>query len=282
MPSIRKKLAGKKTKLARPRENLQDHPAAINNYVDGSFYKIDIELITPDPNQPRQFFNPDALSELSESIKQKGVLQPVIIRKDEENKIWLVAGERRFRAAKMAGLEKIPAILTTGNPSEISLIENIQREDLNPIEEAEAMARMIKEYSYTQEKLALVLGKARTTITQTLSLNKLPADIKKECPRGDIPKRVLIEIARKETLEEMRDLYKKYKAGLLKSDEIQKVVRKREKKPGRTPAAIALNRAIALSAYLERLDFDVAEEDEKLQLTAELQTLKKLIGDFLN
>ena len=282
MPSIRNKLAGKKTKLAQPRENLQDHPAAISNYADGSFYKIDIELITPDPNQPRQFFNQESLAELGESIKQKGVLQPVIVRKDKENKIWLVAGERRFRAAKIAGLEKIPAILTTGNPAEISLIENIQRENLNPVEEAEAMARMIKEYSYTQEKLALVLGKARTTITQTLSLNKLPDDIKKECPHEDIPKRVLIEIARKETPVEMIDLYKKYKAGLLKSDEVQKAVRKREKKSSRTLAVIALNRAIALSAYLERLDFNVAEEAEKLQLIAELQTLKKLIDDFLS
>ena len=186
MPSIRKKLAGKKTKLAATQKKEADHPASLNNFTDGSFYQIEINLIEPDPNQPRQYFDPEALAELSESIKQKGVLQPVIIRRDKDGKIWLVARERRFRAAKMAGLEKIPAILTTGNPAEISLIENIQRENLNPIEEAQAMDRMVKEYKYTQEQLAQVIGKARTTITQTLSLNKLPDEIKTQCPREDI------------------------------------------------------------------------------------------------
>lgn len=279
--SIRKKLAGKTTKLTQPREKLQDHPAAINNYTDGSFYHIDIELINPDPNQPRQYFDPDALAELTQSIRQKGVLQPVIIRKDDDNKIWLVAGERRYRAAKMAELSKLPAILTTGNPAEIALIENLQRENLKPIEEAEALARMIKEYSYTQEQLAQVLGKGRTTITQTLSLNNLPEEIKNECPRADIPKRVLVEIARKETPEEMITLFNLVKDGNLKGDQVRKAVRKRTKRTLRTPTAIALDRTLQLANYLPKLDLNNTEENEKLQLLTELQNLKQLIDSLI-
>ena len=95
--SIKDKLAGKTSKLSQKRKFMEDHPAAINNYGDGSFYLVDIDQIKPDPNQPRQFFDETALNELAESIRQKGVLQPVIIRKDSEDTIWLVAGERRRR-----------------------------------------------------------------------------------------------------------------------------------------------------------------------------------------
>ena len=146
MSKLKDKLAQAKTKLAIPKETLEDHPANLNNYQESAFYNVDIELIKPNPHQPRKFFDPDSLAELAQSIKEKGVLQPVIIRKDKTGQIHLVAGERRLRAAKNAGLEKIPAILTSGNPMEISLIENLQRDNLRPIEEAEALGRMMEEY----------------------------------------------------------------------------------------------------------------------------------------
>ena len=283
MPSTREKLAKKKSKLAKPRERFEEHPANLNNFQEGSFYNIEISLINANPDQPRKYFNADSLEELSQSIKQKGVLQPVIIRRDQKANIHLVAGERRLRAAKMAGLEKIPAILTKGNPIEISLIENLQRDNLKPIEEAEALGRMMKEYNYTQEQVALAIGKARTTITETLSLNKLPETIKDECRHADIyPRRLLVEIAKQKTVKAMTSLFNRVKEGNLKSDQVRGITRKQSARTQRTPAAIALNRTLSLANSINKLDIDSIEENEKLQLITELERLKNRIEDLLS
>lgn len=283
MPTLKEKLSKTKSKLAVPREKLKDHPANLNDYQEGSFYNVDINLITTNPRQPRKFFNPESLSELSQSIQQKGVLQPVIIRKDDEGKIYLVAGERRYRAAKMAGLEKIPAIITKGNPMEIAIIENLQREDLKPVEEAEALNLMVEEYNYTQEQLALVIGKARTTITETLSLNKLPEQIKEECRRADnFPRRLLVEVAKQKTSEEMIDLFTKIKENNLKSGQVREITRKREKTKQRTPAAIAIEKTAILDNCLSKLDLNSIEKTEKLELLNNLERLKNSIENIIN
>jgi len=283
MPSLKDKLAKTKTKLAFQRERLEDHPANLNDYQDGSFCNVEINLIIPDPNQPRKFFNPESLAELSQSIKQKGVLQPIIIRKDDEGKIYLVAGERRYRASKMAELEKIPAILTKGNPMEIAIIENLQRDDLKPIEEAEALNQMVKKYNYTQEQLALVIGKARTTITETLSLNKLPEEIKEECRRADnFSRRLLVEVAKQETPEKMTNLFSRIKENNLNSNQVRNITRKKEKSKQRTPAAIALEKTSVLDHCLAKLDFNSIEETEKFQLIANLERLKNSIEKYIN
>src|SRR5574340_693169 len=117
--SIREKLTGKTTKLAEERQKTEDHPAKSQNYQDVDFFSVEVSQIVPNPDQPRKYFDEQALEELAHSIKQNGVLQPIIIRFDRDGKISLVAGERRYRAAKMAGLEKIPAVFTTGNSAEI-------------------------------------------------------------------------------------------------------------------------------------------------------------------
>ncbi|MFO0794142.1 MAG: ParB/RepB/Spo0J family partition protein [Candidatus Brocadiaceae bacterium] len=280
MSKLKDKLAEHATKLAKDRVKIDDHPVA-DYYQDGGFYKIPLENITPDPNQPRKYFDPQTLEELSNSIKQKGVLQPVIIRRNKDGGFILVAGERRFRAAKMARLEAIPSIITSGNPEEIALIENLQRENLNPIEEAQAYERMIKEHGYTQEKLAEVIGKARPTITLTLSLNRLPEQIKNECSHANIAKRDLIEIARKETSEEMIDLFNKVKDGILTSDQLRKAVRKRIKKTNRTPAAIAIDKTVSLAQFLEKLELNTIEESEKERLKSELHGLQHSINRLL-
>jgi ParB family transcriptional regulator, chromosome partitioning protein len=278
MPTGRDKLAGKTTKLAAQHEKLEDHPANLNNDEDGGFYQIEIASILPDPNQPRKYFEPESLRELSQSIFQKGVLQPVIIRKDEKGKIFLVAGERRFKAAKMAGLETIPAILTKGNPLEISLIENLQREDLKPVEEAEALHRMIEDHKYTHERLALAIGKARSTITETLSLNRLPEEIKAECRRADnYPRRLLIEVAKQETPEKMLALFQTVKQNELKSADVRKITRPPSDKKDLSPIAVTLGKVSALQKQLGKLNFAATDETERDQLLSELQQLKKAI-----
>jgi ParB family chromosome partitioning protein len=129
MSDVRKKLAAKKTKLAKASDIKTDHPVLDEMYAEGSFLRIEVDQILLDPDQPRKYFAKETLNELAQSIKRHGILQPVLVRKDLNAKIWLVAGERRYRAAKLADLNSIPAIITTGDPGEIALIENIQRED---------------------------------------------------------------------------------------------------------------------------------------------------------
>lgn len=142
---------------------------------------IAVDLIQPNRYQPRRYFEPAALAELASSIKDRGVLQPIIVRRLSGNTYELIAGERRWRASQMAGLREIPAIikdLTDGEALQIALIENIQRQDLNGVEEAEAYQRLIAEFNYTQEELGTILGKSRATITNTLRLLQLPPEVR--------------------------------------------------------------------------------------------------------
>lgn len=143
--------------------------------------KIDIDKILPNEYQPRKVFKDEALKDLSESIKEKGVLQPVIVSRVGDGSFKLIAGERRWRAAAMAGLKSIPAIIketSSQDAIEIALIENIQREELNAIETAEAFQRLLKEFSLSQEDLSRRVGKDRATISNYLRILKLPDEIK--------------------------------------------------------------------------------------------------------
>lgn len=142
---------------------------------------MDITKVEPNREQPRQKFDEDALLELAESIKQFGVLQPLLVQ-EKDDYYEIIAGERRWRAAKLAGVKKIPVIikkLTAQEIMEISLIENIQREDLNPIDEATSISNIIKLRGYTQEEFASKFGKSRTYVTNILGLLKLPDEVKK-------------------------------------------------------------------------------------------------------
>ena len=168
----------------------------------GTFLNVPVGALSPNPYQPRQVFNEDELKALAESIRERGVITPLCIFV-EKGAYFIGGGERRWRASKLAGKTTVPCYVTTGNPAEVGLIENMFRQDLMPIEEAEAYARMQKEFGYTHQDLARVVGKSRNNITETLSLIKLPAAIREECLRVDISKRKLIKIARMETPEAM-------------------------------------------------------------------------------
>ena len=142
--------------------------------------EIDIELIKPNPNQPRRTFDEETLSELATSIKELGVVQPLSVRDTGDGFYQIIAGERRWRAASQAGLTSVPAYVRTASDSEVTemaLIENIQREDLNAIEVALAFRNLIDTYNLTQEKLSERLGKKRATIANHLRLLRLPAEI---------------------------------------------------------------------------------------------------------
>ena len=148
---------------------------------DGStITKIKLSLVDPNKNQPRKSFEKEALSELATSIRENGVLQPILVREYDGGRYQIIAGERRFRASKLAELEEIPAIILdidNKKTAEISLIENIQREDLSPIEEAFALKALAEEYSMTQEQLSEKIGKSRSAIANSVRLLDLPTDV---------------------------------------------------------------------------------------------------------
>lgn len=141
---------------------------------------IKVSLIDPKSDQPRKYFDKEALEQLSDSIVENGLLQPILVRKYGEDRYQIIAGERRFRASKLAGLTEIPAIVLEKDDrkaAQIALIENIQREDLNPLEEAMAYKSLAEEYDMTQEELSIKVGKSRSAIANTLRLLDLPDEV---------------------------------------------------------------------------------------------------------
>ena len=142
--------------------------------------KIKISLVDPKRDQPRKYFDKDALEQLAASISENGLLQPILVREYGEGRYQIIAGERRFRASKLAGLSEIPAIVLEKddkNAAQIALIENIQREDLNPLEEAMAYKALAEEYDMTQEELSTQVGKSRSAIANSIRLLDLPDEI---------------------------------------------------------------------------------------------------------
>lgn len=260
---------------------MADQETASAVYEKGRLYTLPIGNIQPDPNQPRKYFDAEGLAELTQSIRDKGVLQPVLVRHEEDGDIFLIAGERRLKAAEAAGLTEVPALfIHDDRPQEIALIENSLRQNLTAIEEAEAAGRLVSELNYSQDQVARVLGKKRTTVNEILSLNRLPAVIRDECRVNPAcPRRVLVEIARKKQERSMLTLYEKYKAKGLTSDELRAEAKqeRHEKLPGEQ--AVALIAATdALRGRLEKLDWAALNSEERLAI----ETAVTALSDALN
>ena len=151
---------------------------------------LPVERVQPNPNQPRREFNPEALDQLAQSIRQKGIVQPLIVRSiGQDGQFEIVAGERRWRAAQIAGLHEVPVVVRDFDDVEvleIAIIENIQREDLNPIEEAMAYRQLIERFGHTQEKLAEALSRSRSHVTNLLRLLTLPDPVQDMLRKGEL------------------------------------------------------------------------------------------------
>ena len=180
---------------------------------------LDIAWVHPDPEQPRKHFDAQALADLAQSIKAHGLLQPIVVRlpdpRQRENYV-IVAGERRWRASKLAGLEVIDALeLTKGDPAELALIENLQRENLTPLEEAIALERLKQSHNYSLETLASVVGKSKSTVSETIAIARLPAAILDEVRPAEraVPKSTLIELVRLGDSGKQMQLWQQIKAG---------------------------------------------------------------------
>lgn len=161
----------------------------VTDKTDGRLAHIPVEFCQRGKYQPRRDMHPEQLEELAESIKAQGVMQPIVVRQIGPDKYEIIAGERRWRATQLAGLDKIPAVIREVNDEAaiaMALIENIQREDLNPIEEAMALKRLQDEFELTQAEVAQAVGKSRTTVTNLLRLIALSEDVKKLLEHGDL------------------------------------------------------------------------------------------------
>lgn len=164
-------------------------PGDSDKSEEGGLLTVPVNSISPNPLQPRTEMDDQSLAELSESIKEHGLIQPLIVRQDGKGKYTLIAGERRWRAAQMAGFSELPVVVKEASSQEmleIALIENIQRADLNPIEEAHAYQQLVDEFNLTQETVAARVGKSRPTIANTLRLLNLPAAIQAAVLGGKI------------------------------------------------------------------------------------------------
>lgn len=183
------------------------------------FVDVSLEDLDPNPDQPRRRFDEGALEQLAGSISRYGLLQPILVARNEESKRFtIIAGERRVRAVRQLGWEKIRAIITAGNADEIALIENVQRKDLDPLDEAEAYLAIMDRHRYTQEDLCRIVGKAKSTVSELLSLNALPAEIRNEIRTSELespPKSILIELAREPDSSIQREMWDLYKCGEL-------------------------------------------------------------------
>ena len=242
-------------------------------YEKGKLYELTISSVQPDPEQPRKYFDEQALAELSASITSHGVLQPILVREGAEGVFIIVSGERRYQAARNAGLANIPAILTDGEPAEISIIENLLRENLTAIEEAEAIERLRALHDYALSDLATALGKSDSTLSEILSLNKLPVAVKDDC-RND-PKAgrsILVLIARQKTPEKMTALYTKYKESGLTRGEI----RKKTAKPKPADAPIDLTFVDQFYDRLDLLDITKLSAEQKAALSITLVQLRSM------
>ncbi len=185
----------------------------ISTAVDETFFLCDIDKIKPNPHQPRKSFDQEKLKGLAASIEEKGIIQPLLVSRAQGNRYHLIAGERRLRAAKLAGLDEVPVVVMDTDSDqksfELALIENIQRHDLNPIEEAMAYNRLVQDFELTQEQIAKKVGRKRSTITNTLRLLNLPDFLRDDVAGGVISEghaRVLLRLKENSPLmREVRD-----------------------------------------------------------------------------
>jgi ParB family chromosome partitioning protein len=209
---------------------------------------VPVRDVRANPDQPRKHFDEEKLGELAASIKAHGLLQPILVRRVADG-FELLAGERRLRAAQIAEIDRLPALVReVEDPLEIALIENLQREDLSPLEEAEALAALIARHGYSHREVADLVGKSRPYVSNTLALTRLPGPVKTDLQRDGtgISREILMGVARQEDPEAALALWRRLQVGLLS------VRRFREEKMGGRPDRPAVAEVLAASRRLNR------------------------------
>ena len=233
---------------------------------------IPIDQLIPNPDQPRKMFGD--ITDLVSSIKEKGVLEPVLVRPAGE-KFQIIAGERRYRASLQAGLSQVPCIeldVDDRGVLEISLIENLQRLDLDPFEEADGLQKLTEKFLYTHEEIAKKLGKSRTSITETLSLNNIPTELRGICREAGIATRsTLLQVARLGNPEAMAAMILEIRRSGLTRDDVRKM-KDKDKQPAGRPRGFLFRFKPSDSKFFLNIRFRRSEvsKDEIIQTLQDL------------
>jgi ParB family chromosome partitioning protein len=219
---------------------------------------IPVDQIRPNPEQPRKALGD--LRELTESVKQKGVLEPLLVRfVAREDCYYIISGERRYHASRAAGLREVPCIEKVADDAEtleIALIENMQRKDLTPFEEADGLLRLSTEFEYTHEDMAVKIGRSRSSVTETLSLRNIPEALRKKCVENGInSKSVLLQVARQPTEKKMVEMLQRILQGGLTRDEARRERKEDQQEGPHRPQPFIFHWAPENEAFRFRLQF---------------------------
>jgi ParB family chromosome partitioning protein len=239
---------------------------------------IPIDKIRPNPDQPRKHIGD--VSELSHSIREKGVLEPLLVRyMPREDTYYIISGERRYHASQAAGLHELPCIEKVADDAEtleLALIENLQRKDLTPFEEADGLQRLADQFDYTHDDIARKIGRARSSVTETLSLRLIPEEVRKDCNSNNVTsKSVLLQIARQPTEKKMREMVGRIANEGLKRDEARRV-RKEETESAPRPQSYSFNFEAADGSFLVRIEFRKSEVSRE-ELSAAVRAILRQI-----
>jgi len=269
-----------------PKRDKRLHPiAAIAKDQEGQTVALSVDAIRPDPNQARKVFSEESIASLAVSIKEKGLFQPVSVRPDPDNedRYILVMGERRWRAHKHAGLATIRAfVIPVDDPNEafeLALIENVQREDLNPLEEAAGIAELMKRKKYRQREAAKVVGRSESQVSRLLKLNTLPEEIREKLVTSQLSQDQLFRVAEQETPEAMLKLHDRIvKLGLSVRETRQ--VAKGQKTDQEHPLVAKVGRFERFLTRTDVSEVDQLEKEEKQALSAHLEALTERAAEI--
>ena len=231
--------------------------------------EIDISELRPNPYQPRKEFDPEKLTELAVSIKEHGIIQPIIVKKSVKG-YEIIAGERRYRASKLAGLDKVPAIVrpfTDEQMAEISLLENIQRENLNPIEEALAYKQLLEKSHMTHENLSTKVGKSRSYITNVIGLLRLPSEVQELVSKGKISMGHARALSKLESDEEIIRLAHKIDEENITVRDVEDISSKEEKKVKITKKVDNNDYKYVEELLRDKLDTKIKIKDKKIEIS---------------
>lgn len=241
---------------------------------------IPLDKIRPNPDQPRKTLGD--LKDLTASVKEKGVLEPLLVRfVPREDTYYIISGERRYHAATSAGLREVPCIekiADDGETLELGLIENLQRKDLTPFEEADGLHRLAEQFSYTHEEIARKISKARSSVTETLTLRNIPDSLRRRCiEKGIVSRSLLLQIARQSDAKKMAETFQRIARGGLTRDEARKE-RREQKGAGPRPQPFIFNFQPQSETFRLRLQFrksQVSREELISSLRAVLAQLEQ-------
>lgn len=260
---------GKETSKSQPRGRKVKEPKVAE--------LVDIDSLTISVSQPRHYVNEEQLEELCATIKKHGVLQPVLVQTEPDGSYVLIAGQRRLLAARKAGLKKIPVVIVDGDPFEIALIENLQRSELTSLEEAEALSRLKEINGYTLEEISSIMGKSKSTISETLSLSRLPEEVKERCRcDSSVAKTILVEIARLPNPEAMMQAFEKYRQDKLPREQLRK-----DKHPENPKNRVSSAFLKGWSKKIGILEVEGLKKKQREQMRSRLSDLHAKIGELL-